>query len=203
MKEDLVRYGRLLYERGLMTGTAGNISERSGQDEMLITPSGACKGMLSEKDLVRVRISDGAALEGGRPSIETPFHLAFYRRRPEVGAVVHTHPTYCTTMAVMGREVMPAIIPEGLLVLGREVPMVPYGTPGSQELAANLDRAAAAGDAFIMEMHGAITVGRDLRQATHRMETLEFVASVQYHAELAGELRVIPAEERERILGMR
>jgi L-fuculose-phosphate aldolase len=203
MREEIIRYGRLLYDKGLIAGTAGNISTRNGEDEILITPSGACKGMLDEKDLVRVRISDGVALDGGRPSIETPFHLAFYRRRPEVGAVVHTHPVYCTTLAVMGREVIPALIPEGLLVLGKEVPMVPYGTPGSEQLAAHLDAAAVAGDAFLMEMHGALTVGRDLKQAAHRMETLEFVAKVQYLAEMSGGLRLLPQEETERILAMR
>lgn len=203
MREEIIRYGRLLYDKGLIAGTAGNISTRNGEDEILITPSGACKGMLDEKDLVRVRISDGVALDGGRPSIETPFHLAFYRRRPEVGAVVHTHPVYCTTLAVMGREVIPALIPEGLLVLGKEVSMVPYGTPGSEQLAAHLDAAAVAGDAFLMEMHGALTVGRDLKQAAHRMETLEFVAKVQYLAEMSGGLRLLPQEETERILAMR
>jgi L-fuculose-phosphate aldolase len=203
VRDQIILYGKLLYDKGLIAGTAGNISVRSGPDEMLITPSGACKGMLDEKDLVRVRISDGKALEGGRPSIETPFHLAFYRKRPEVGAVVHTHPEYCTTLAVMGREVIPSIIPEGLLVLGREVPMVPYGTPGSEQLAANLDKAAAEGDAFLMEMHGALTVGKDLKQAAHRMETLEFVAKVQCLAELSGGLRLLPKDEAERILAMR
>ena len=203
MRDEIVRYGKLLYDRGLLAGTAGNISVRSGADEMLITPSGACKGMLDEKDLVKVRISDGAPLEGGRPSIETPFHLAFYRKRPEVNAVVHTHPVYCTTLAVMGREVIPSIIPEGLLVLGKEVPMAPYGTPGSAQLAAHLNEAAAEGDAFLMEMHGALTVGKDLKQAAHRMETLEFVAKVQYLAEMSGGLRLLPREEAERILAMR
>jgi L-fuculose-phosphate aldolase len=203
VREDIVRYGKLLYDRGLLSGTGGNISVRSGADEMLITPSGSCKGLLDEKDIVRVRISDGKALDGGRPSIETPFHLSFYRRRPDVGAVVHTHPAYCTTLAVMGRPVLPAIIPEGLMVLGREVLMVPYGTPGSTELAANLDKAAAAGEAFLLEMHGALSVGKNLKEATHRMETLEFVAKVQYLAEMAGELRLLPEEEAERILKMR
>jgi L-fuculose-phosphate aldolase len=106
-------------------------------------------------------------------------------------------------MAVMGRVVLPAIIPEGLMVLGKEVQMVPYGTPGSPELAAHLDRAAVSGVAFTLEMHGAIAVGKDIKEATHRMETLEFVAKVQYLAEMAGELRLLPEEEAERILAMR
>ncbi|HNX47277.1 MAG TPA: class II aldolase/adducin family protein, partial [Methanomassiliicoccales archaeon] len=74
---DVVRYGRLLYEKGLTNGTGGNISARVG-DMMVITPSGSCKGMLDQNELVTVDIVSGKAVSG-RPSMETPFHLTVYR----------------------------------------------------------------------------------------------------------------------------
>ncbi|MBN1109390.1 MAG: class II aldolase/adducin family protein, partial [Methanomassiliicoccales archaeon] len=94
---DVVRYGRLLYERGLTSGIGGNISARAG-DMMVITPSGSCKGMLDPAELVTVDIANGKALTG-RPSMETPFHLTVYRERSEVNGVVHVHAPFCTVLA--------------------------------------------------------------------------------------------------------
>lgn len=82
-RKQLVEYGRLLYDRGLTYGTAGNLSVRIDHDDLLITPSGACKGFLIERDLVRISISDGKTTGGGRPSIEVPFHTALYKHRKD------------------------------------------------------------------------------------------------------------------------
>ena len=91
LRKDIVRTGRLLYDRRLTFASGGNISARMG-DEMLITPSGVCKGMMAADDIVKVDIPSGETLGEGRPSIETRFHLRFYRERDGVRAVVHCHP---------------------------------------------------------------------------------------------------------------
>lgn len=195
---DVVRYGRLLYEKGLTGGTGGNISARVG-DLMVITPSGSCKGMLDPTELVTVDIATGKAVSG-RPSMETPFHLTMYRKRPDVNGVVHVHPRFCTVLACTGRSVEPALTPEGLMVLGRKVPLVPYATPGSDDLAVMLGREVETADAFLLESHGAIAVGKDLKDAFHRMETLEAHAELQYHLALLGKCRPLPADEVRRIL---
>lgn len=201
MKEagmSIVRYGRLLYEKGLTNGTGGNISARVG-DVMLITPSGSCKGMLDTTDLVTVDIASGKAISG-RPSMETPFHLAAYRNRKDVNGVVHVHPRFCTVMACANIEVMPALTPEGLMVLGRKVPMIPYATPGSADLANALGREVRNADAFILQNHGAIALGSDLKEAFHRLETLEFHAELQYHLMAMGKVDGLPEAEIKRIL---
>ena len=95
VRKTIVEYGKLLYQKGLTVGTGGNISARGENDTMLITPTNTCKGMLEEDRLVVIGIKDAKVLSGGRPSIETPFHLAFYRARPEVNAVIH--PRACGT----------------------------------------------------------------------------------------------------------
>jgi L-fuculose-phosphate aldolase len=195
---DVVRYGRLLYERGLTTGTGGNISARVG-DVMIITPSGTCKGMLDPTEMVTVDIATGKAT-GGRPSMETPFHLTVYREREDVNGVVHVHPRYCTALACAGIEVTPGLTPEGLMVLGRKVPLVPYATPGSLELAEGLRREVRSADAFLLESHGAIAVGKDLKDAYHRLETLEFHAELQYHLTQLGKGVPLPEAEIGRIL---
>ncbi len=197
-KRDVVHYGRLLYERGLASGTGGNISARVG-DMMIITPSGACKGMLDPTELVTVEITSGKPLSG-RPSMETPFHLTVYRERADVHGVVHVHPRFCTVLACAGVEVTPGLTPEGLMVLGRRVPTVPYATPGSDDLAEALKTEVRNGDAFLLEAHGAITVGADLKDAYHRMETLEFHAELQYRLLMMGKGRPLPETEIRYIL---
>jgi L-fuculose-phosphate aldolase len=199
-RKAIVEYGKLLYQKGLTVGTAGNISARGENGTMLITPTSTCKGMLDKDSLVVIDIKDGKVLSGGRPSIETPFHLAFYRARPEINAVIHTHPVHCTALAVKGIRIQPGLTPEGLLVLGRDVPLVPYATPGTDDLAKVLSNALKASDAFLLEKHGAIAVGRNMEEAFHRMETLEFMAQLQFNLNAVGGGEPLSSDEIERIL---
>jgi L-fuculose-phosphate aldolase len=199
-RSQIVEYGRLLYQKGLTVGTAGNISARGENDTMLITPTSTCKGMLEEDKIVTIDVRSGRVIGAGRPSIETPFHLAFYRARPEIDAVIHTHPVYCTALAVKGIKVQTALTPEGLLVLGREVPMVPYATPGTDDLASALSDSLRTSDSFLLEKHGAIAVGRTMTEAFHRMETLEFMAQLQFNLRALGGAEPLPADEVRRIL---
>jgi L-fuculose-phosphate aldolase len=196
-----VRFGRFLYEKRLVTGTSGNLSGRVDDRSMVITPSGACKGLLREYDLIRMNL-DGDVTAGERPSMEAPFHLAFYRNVPEVGAVIHCHPMFCSLLAAAGQNVRTDYTPEGLMVLER-VAFVPYATPGSEGLADNLSAAMAKGArAFVLENHGAITVGKDIAEAFHRMETLEYLAELQVRGEGNKPIKALPSKEVEKILGM-
>ena len=198
-REALVRYGALLYERGLVKGTSGNVSLRS-HGTVLITPSGSCKGHLAPEDLLEVDLETGSVQGMGRSSIETPFHLALYRHRQEVGAVVHCHPLYGTILAVAGIPLRTDLTPEGLLVLGVDVPLVPYETPGTKELAEQLHKGMGTAKACLLERHGALTVGKDLKEAFHRMESLEFNAELQYRLMALGKERALPEKEVRRIL---
>ncbi|MFA7342462.1 MAG: class II aldolase/adducin family protein [Candidatus Methanomethylophilaceae archaeon] len=196
LTEGLVDVCTRLYQRRLTFSTGGNISVRDG-DRVYITPSGRNKGMLKRGDIVTVDM-DGRALQGGKPSIETGFHLAIYKMRPEVQAVVHCHPQYCTALAVMGAPMRTGLTPEGVLLLG-DVPLVPYGTPGTQDLVRLLASYCVDHDALLMARHGALTMGKDLEEAFNRMEELEFQAHMQF---LVGDAEEIPLEERRRILGL-
>lgn len=132
--------------------------------------------------------------------METPFHTGLYRSRPDVGAVIHLHPPSCTMLAIMGRMLRPAITPEGVLALGSHVPMVDYATPGSNELARNVVAQLGTSNACLMAGHGALAVGSDIMDAFVRMETLEYIASLQIGCEPLGELRDLPDEEIYRML---
>ncbi len=119
LRTDLVRYGRMAYDRNLTFASGGNLSVRMDDRTMLITPTGTCKGMLSEEEMIKVSLEDGNHQGGRRPSMETPFHTGIYVNRKDIGAVIHCHPLHCTALAVMGVPLRSAITPEGLMVLGR------------------------------------------------------------------------------------
>lgn len=187
----------LLYDRHLTVSAGGNMSVRLGEDEILITPSGVNKGLISGDDLVKMDV-DGNVISGGKPSIEHKFHIGIYKENPETNAVIHCHPLYCLALAVKGEDIKSCLTPEGVLLLD-QVPTVRYETPGSQELVDAVMEYADA-PAMLMAKHGAITQGRTLEEAFNRMEELEFQAHLQI---LAGDAAELPVEEVVKLRGMR
>jgi len=185
-----------LQAEGLLSGTAGNISCRTALDRIAITPSGIPYPELRPQDVV-VTDLDGDVVDGERkPSSELPFHLAVYRTRPDVGAVVHTHSPYATVLAVMHKPI-PAVHYAIASLRLSEIPVVPYSTFGGAQLAADVESAfAAGGDAVILANHGAIAVARDLEKAAANAATLEFLACT-YCRTLAvgGGAVVLPPDE--------
>ena len=196
-RERLAEICKLLYVRKITVSAGGNMSVRLNGSEVLITPSGTNKGMLRPEDMVKMDL-DGNVLSGGKPSIEHRFHLALYRMNPDTNAVVHCHPLHCTALAVSGKPVRCNITPEGVLLLGN-VPMVPYHTPGSEELVEAVAKEGHAA-AMLMEKHGALTQGRTLEEAYDRMEELEFQAELQI---VAGGAEDLPADEIKKLERMR
>lgn len=187
----------LLYDRHLTVSAGGNMSVRLSEDEILITPSGVNKGLISGDDLVKMDM-DGNVISGGKPSIEHKFHIGIYKENPETNAVIHCHPLYCLALAVKGEDIKSCLTPEGVLLLD-QVPTVRYETPGSQELVDAVMEYADA-PAMLMAKHGAITQGRTLEEAFNRMEELEFQAHLQI---LAGDAAELPVEEVVKLRGMR
>lgn len=187
----------LLYDRHLTVSAGGNMSVRLGENEILITPSGVNKGLISGDDLVKMDM-DGNVISGGKPSIEHKFHISIYKENPETNAVIHCHPLYCLALAVKGEDIKSCLTPEGVLLLD-QVPTVRYETPGSQELVDAVMEYADA-PAMLMAKHGAITQGRTLEEAFNRMEELEFQAHLQI---LAGDAAELPVEEVVKLRGMR
>ncbi|MCK9322758.1 MAG: class II aldolase/adducin family protein [Candidatus Methanomethylophilaceae archaeon] len=192
----LAKTCKQLYDRNLTVSAGGNMSVRLNTVEIIITPSGRNKGSLQPEDMVKMNLA-GEIIGGGKPSIEHKFHLALYEENPETNAVVHCHPLYCTALAVNNKKIKSNITPEGALLLGR-VPLIPYYTPGSQELVdAIMDYPKAR--AMLMSKHGALTQGNTLEEAYNRMEELEFQAKLQI---LAGRTKDLPDSEIEKICNM-
>ncbi|HUF37699.1 MAG TPA: class II aldolase/adducin family protein [Anaerolineales bacterium] len=204
IRERILKIAKEMYARDFIAGIAGNISTRLGPDRLLITPSGVNKAEMSAGDLLVIDL-EGNCLEGKavcRPTSELPMHLEAYRRRPDVGAVVHAHPITCVALSLVGISLAPPYIPEALVLLG-PVATAPYATPSSTE-----NRDAIAGlivdhDAIILAHHGTLTVGKDLDEAFERLEVLEHTARTVALAHQLGKPRELSPGAVERLLGMR
>ncbi len=196
----LVSSGRRLDALGFAPATDGNVSARLGTDRFLLTPAGMEKGSLAPEDLIVVDLA-GRVVEGeGRPSTETPMHLLCYRKRGDVGGVVHAHPPVATAFAAAGAPLDAPVMPEIVLTVG-PVPLVPYATPGTEELARALEPWIDHHDAFLLASHGVLTLGRDVREALHRMERVEHLAKVTLAARLLGGPRALTDAQVVSLLG--
>lgn len=189
-KEQLLHYGREMIARSLTTGSGGNLSiYLRPMNRIVITPSGMEYNAITAADLV-VCDDQGRVVEGRRrPSSELGFHLALYHHRPEIGAVVHTHSVYATTLACLHREIPPVHYLVGFA--GRKVPLAPYATFGTPALAAAITGAIGASNALLMANHGLVAVGRDLPAAFNVAEEIEFVARIYYQTLVAGDPRIL------------
>jgi len=194
LREEMVRYGNLLLERALVTGTGGNISVRLPDDRgMLITPSGMPYAEIGPEDIVRVDLAGNVVGGTRRPSIERLMHLEIYRRRPDVGAIVHTHPPFCTAVAACRRDLEP-ITDVIAAVFGGPVRTSAYARVGTPELACNVAEVLGQGRAALIANHGAVTVGPDLASAFDLCIILESCAQVFVYAHLLGQPVVLPPE---------
>lgn len=196
-KRELLEAACRMEGKGLVTGTAGNVSMRlkdpGGRDLLAITPSGRYYDSLDVDDIAVVDFA-GERVEGQlRASIETPMHIAVYQARQKVNAIMHTHPVSCGALAVAGLEI-PPLIDEQVTYIGGEIRISPYALPGSKELAANVVSALGPRNAVIMANHGALCVGRDMREALAMSELLESTAQIYVSALSLGKVNQLPAE---------
>jgi L-fuculose-phosphate aldolase len=201
-RQEIVEIGRLVWEKGWAAANDGNLSVRLDGGRILCTPTGVCKGMMQADDLI-VCDMQGNKLDGGRDiTTEIFLHLAIYRLRPDVGAVIHAHPPHATGFAAAGRPINRAVLPEAVIRLGT-VPLAPYGLPGTPEVTEQMLPLIPKHDALLMCNHGAVSYGEDLRAAFFRMDTLEHVAHVTLVAELLGGPKVLPRAEVAKLLDAR
>jgi L-fuculose-phosphate aldolase len=200
LRRDVVEAGRRLYARGFISGNEGNLSVRDG-DRLLVTPAGTCKGFLQPDDLV-VTDLDGRPRDGGRASSEILMHAAVYRRRTDVNAVVHAHPPVATGFAVAGIPLDRPLLAEPIVTLG-PVPVVPFGTPSTADLADHVAMAIGSSHALLLANHGALAVGDTLWRAWERMETVEQYARIMLVARLLGRETELRPEDVARLETLR
>jgi L-fuculose-phosphate aldolase len=177
----IVAAGRRLGSRGLISAGEGTLSIRLDDDRIAITPRGRRKDELTDGDVVVVRIADarvvGSPASDAAPSSDLAVHLAALAARRDIGAVAHAHLPAAMALSLAGEVPDPAALPETALFIPR-LPYLPFGEPGSDELASRIAEALTAGPAplpvaVLLERHGAIAVGADLATAVDRLELVE------------------------------
>lgn len=196
LEGDLARSMRRLYERGLVSGVGGNASVLlpSGK-QILVTPSGYFKGGVAEGDLVRVSL-DGRVVGKGNPSSELATHLAAYKVRKDVAAVVHGHPPTAVALITAGVTI-PPMTPEHAVMV-RRVEVVGFAAPGRAGAGA-VEGALKRCDVVGIENHGFFSLGKDLGEAVSRLEVLEESAKIYLAGLQVGGVSGLREEDAERV----
>jgi len=193
----IVESVRWLMARGLYAGTSGNVSARA-PGGMLITPSAVPCEAVDAASIIFVA-GDGAARGRLAPSTEWRIHRDIYRRRPEVGAVVHTHSTFATALACLRRPV-PAFHYMVAKAGGDDIRCARYATYGTAALSRNALAALAGGRrACLLANHGLLALGGDLAAARALAQEVEALCAQYLHARAAGAPAILPAREMRRV----
>jgi L-fuculose-phosphate aldolase len=198
LRQDIVHFSKRLYRLGFMPGTSGNLSIRLDQERLLVTPTGFSKFLLTPADMVIVDLQ-GRQLEGSRKvTSELSMHLAVYRHRDDVGAVIHSHPPIATAFACAGRGLEQMLCQEAVMTIG-VVPLAKYATTGTSEVAESLTPFLPFHVAILMANHGAVSYGDTLLKAFQKMETVEHLAHIALVAHQLGAPRILKQEEIEQL----
>ena len=194
LRREILQFGKMCYEQGLLVGLDGNLSARIDDDLVLCTRAGCHKGLLTDDDLLVVGPSGNRIRGYGDPTSELAMHLACYRARPDVEAVIHAHPPVCVAFSVAGVSLATCVLPEMVLTLGA-IPTLPYKTTGTQALAAQVGDAAKSHDAVLLDHHGVVAMGTSLLDAFCKLETVEHTAIIVKAARDLGGVLDLPAAE--------
>lgn len=172
LRELVCEIGRRLYQRGFAAANDGNLSIRIGENEVLCTPTMICKGFMRPEDLCTVDL-EGRQLSGTRPrTSEILLHLEIMRARPDVRAVVHSHPPHATAFAVAREPIPQCVLPEIEVFLG-EVPLAPYETPGTKKFAQTVLPFLEGTNTILLANHGTVSFAEDLERAYWKTEILD------------------------------
>jgi|HubBroStandDraft_1064217.scaffolds.fasta_scaffold316772_2 L-fuculose-phosphate aldolase len=198
-REEIVRYGRMLHERGFVAAMDGNLSVRLDSGRILVTPTCVSKGAMRPGDMVVVD-QEGTRVAGKRNvTSEIGMHLLIYRTRPDVQAIVHAHPPTATGFAAAGMALTEPLVCEVVMGLGC-IPLARYGTPGTSELAQTLEPYVPHYDAILMSNHGVVAYGDTIEHAYMKMETVEHFAQIALVTHLLGRQQPLTGVDIEKLL---
>jgi len=201
-RAEIVKIGKMLHQRGFIAACDGNLSVRLNRREVLVTPTAMSKGGMKTADLVIVDLA-GRKLKGRRDvTSEIGMHLLIYRMRPDVNGIVHAHPRTATGFAAAGIALDQPLACEVVIGLG-QIPLAPYGTPGTPELARTLEPLVPQYDAILMANHGVVTYGSDLQSAYMKMETVEHFAQIALVTYILGRQQLLDGAELEKLIAAR
>src|SRR5436309_4614997 len=197
-RAEITRFCHLIYEKGYVASTDGNISARLPNGHIMCTPTICNKGFVKPEDMVIID-SKGQRIKGDRKaSSEMAMHLLIYEMRPDAQAVVHAHPACATAYAAAGIPLNKALISEVVLAVGC-IPLAQYGTPGTPELTDELRPFVSMHDALLMSNHGVVTYGKTLEDAFNLMDTVEHFAKISIYTKVLGRERLLSSDDVEKL----
>ncbi len=196
IKKNIVKYCVKMLKDSLTTGTGGNISVKN-RENIFITPSGIDYLELDFKDISVLDLNGNYLGNGKKPSSETAFHCAVYKKRPDVQAIVHTHSVYSTVLACMKKELPP--IHYLVALSGDKVPVAEYGEFGSVELSDNIISVLENYNAVFLANHGLVTMGESLLQAYNTALHIEFCSKIYVLSLGIGTPNIIESKELNKI----
>src|ERR1700722_6974377 len=171
-REEIVRYGRMLHERGFVAAMDGNLSVRLDRERILVTPTCVSKGAMRAADMVIVD-RDGTRVAGRRNvTSEIGMHVLIYRMRPDIRAIVHAHPPTATGFAAAGIPLSEPLVCEVAIGLGA-ISVAGYGTSATPEFLKTLGPFVPRYDAILMSNHGVVAYADTIEHAYMKMETVE------------------------------
>ena len=202
-RKAIIDIGQRMYIRGFVAANDGNISVRTGENEVWATPTGVSKGYMKKKMLVKVDL-DGNLLEGTcRPSSELKMHLRAYRENSAIRSVCHAHPPVCTCYAIAGIPLDVPVLAEAIISLG-DVPVAPYAELGSKEVPEAIAPFCHTHNGILLANHGVVTWAADPYAAYYRLESMEHYARILLITDkILGKQNLLTKEQIDTLLAMR
>ena len=180
MREEITRFAKSIYDRGLTSGSTGNISARLSDGTILMTPTGSSMGFLDPTQISHLS-EELRLLSGDAPTKEIRLHTAFYETRVTTGAVVHLHSTHSVALSMLPDtdpdNVLPPLTPYAVMKLGK-VQLLPFFMPGDAAMGESVRGLAGKRSAVLLANHGPVVAGKDLAAAVYAMEELEETAKL-------------------------
>ena len=170
--EDIIKTGKILYQKDFIYATNGNMSVRKG-NKIYITATGLCKGELKSKDILEVTLA--GKVTKGEPSIELHMHLGIYKKRKDINAVILAHPFFTNLIGIQPGALNLSALPNMEEHL-KKIEFISNIQPGSKGLARAVVEAMKKSDIVVIHRYGTVTAGSDLRNARYKLERLEYLA---------------------------
>ncbi len=184
MKQSIIKFGKMLYDKDLTSATSGNISIRNG-NRIIITGTGTALGFLNKKDIVEIDFEGNEINSNEKASSEKYMHLEIYKKRPDIKAIIHCHAPFSTAFAACRQELSEPIAAENVLYFGK-IPVAEYAMPSSNELVENTAKLFEEYDTVLMANHGIVTGAHDLMNAFFKIETAENYAKTYIYSKIIG-----------------
>lgn len=197
-KKDIIEIGKRMYAKGYIVASEGNMSIRLEKNRILVTPAGKNKGFLKDKDLVVVDLKGKKILGSLSPSSELKMQLFVYQKRKDVFAAVHAHAPYSLAFACAHIPLSQTLLPEVIMLLGK-IPLTPYATPSTEEVPNSLAPFIEKHNAFLLENHGVLALGKDIYEAYNRLEMVEHLAKINLLCKILGKSEELSKESMDEL----